>query len=75
MQLDRLARVIPTGCQGNPKSLPDDVLKVRVGYESAAGGRKAPRQAVWGHTQARGSLGPIAGKDRIVGTENINKIG
>ncbi len=25
-----LAQVIPTGCQGVPKSLPDDVLKVRV---------------------------------------------
>jgi len=48
MQLDRQVRVIPTGRLGNPKSLPDDVLKVRVhaGYESAAGGkRKAP--PVW----------------------------
>ncbi len=61
MQFDRQVRVIPTGRLGNPKSLPDDVLKVRVGYESAAGARKAPRQAVWGHTQARGSLGPITG--------------
>ncbi len=54
MQLDRVARVIPTGRLGNPKSLPDDVLKVRVGYESAAGSRKAPRQAVWG-TLKRGA--------------------
>ena len=40
-----LAHVVLTGCLGNFKSLPDDVLKVRVhaGYESAAGGkRKAP---------------------------------
>jgi hypothetical protein len=39
--------VIPTGCLGIAKSLPDDVLKVRVhaGYESAAGGkRKAPHK-------------------------------
>ncbi len=45
MQLDRLVRVIPPGRLGNPKSLPDDVLKIRVhaGYESAGGGkRKAP---------------------------------
>ena len=36
-----LAQVILTGCQGIPKSLPDDVLKARVhvGYESAAGGK------------------------------------
>ncbi len=25
-----LAQVVPTGCQGIPKSLPDDVFKVRV---------------------------------------------
>ena len=30
MHLDRVARVIPTGCLGNPKSLPDDFLKVRI---------------------------------------------
>ncbi len=44
-----LARVVPSDCQGIPKSLPDDVFKVRVhvGYESAAGGkRKAPPERV-----------------------------
>ncbi len=25
-----MTQAIPTGCQGIPKSLPDDVLKVRV---------------------------------------------
>ena len=30
MQLDRAARVVSSGCLGNPKGLPDDVLKVRV---------------------------------------------
>ncbi len=49
MQLDRLglAHVVLAGRLGVLKSLPDDVLKVRVpaGYESAAGGeRKAPRE-------------------------------
>ena len=55
MQLDRLARVVSTGRLGNPKSLPNDVLKVLVlaGYESAAGGkRKAPHQVVGGLVSA-----------------------
>ena len=40
-----LAHVVLTGCLGNLKSLPDDVLKVPVHavYESAIGcGRKPP---------------------------------
>ncbi len=36
MQLDRLARVIPTGYQGVPKSLPNDILKVRVHVDMRA---------------------------------------
>ena len=37
-----LAHVVPTGRLGNPKSLPDAFLKVRVqgAYESAAGGKR-----------------------------------
>ncbi len=55
MQLDRLARVVSTGRLGNPKSLPNDVLKVLVlaGYESAAGGkRKTPRRVLGGQLSA-----------------------
>ena len=47
-----LAHVVLTGRLGNPKSLSDDVLKIRVhaDYESAAGGkRKAPPER--GHPQ------------------------
>ena len=45
MQLDRVARVVSTGCQGTPKRLPGDGLKVgvHVGYESAAGGKRKAR--------------------------------
>ena len=42
----RLAQVILTGCQGIPKSLPDDVLKVRVhvGMRARAGAEGKPRR-------------------------------
>ncbi len=74
MQLDRLVRVIPTGRPGNPKSLPDDVLKVQVhvGYESAGGGkRKAPDKAGAIHRGYRGlhpALYPAGARRAWVGT-------
>ncbi len=41
-----LAQVILTGCQGIPKSLPDDVLKVRVrvGMRAQLAAKEKPRR-------------------------------
>ncbi len=41
-----LARVVPTDCQGILKSLPDDVLKVRVhgGMRARSGAKEKPRR-------------------------------
>ena len=40
-----LAQIVPTDCQGIPKSLPDDVLKVRVhaGMKEQAAAKEKPR--------------------------------
>ncbi len=40
-----LAHVVPTGRLGNPESLPDDVLKVRVhvGMRARSGAKEKPR--------------------------------
>ncbi len=42
-----LARVVPTDCQGIPKSLPDDVLKVRVhaGMRAQPAAKEKPRRS------------------------------
>ncbi len=47
MQLDCLARVIPTGRLGDPKSLPDDGLKVRVyvGMRAQPAAKEKPRRS------------------------------
>ena len=43
MQLGRLARVIPTGFQDVPKSLPDDDFKRKAPAEAGASGKRELR--------------------------------
>ncbi len=44
-----LARVGPTDCKGIPKSLPDDVLKVRVhvGMRAQPAAKEKPQREAW----------------------------
>ncbi len=52
-----LAQVILTGCQGIPKSLPDDVLKVRVhgGMRALSAAKEKPRRFSYSATSAMAS--------------------
>ncbi len=68
MQLDRLAHVVPTGRLGNPKGLPDDVLKVRVHTDMRAqpAAKEKPRRS--GSDSAQPSRLVVEFAERVMDT-------